>query len=181
MAKNLQTPIPMLYIWKNYQAGDMENKKTKVVGLHTSANNTSVNDLQKTLVCSVDKSCELQVETFTPYPAILEEYGATCRGYGGYRISLAPFKGLFSAIRFRGKGNGKKAVCGYVINTQGYVEAVATECDSDGYATLPLTSSSHALFASVPMKSGKPVWESITVQLIKSTPHLIPLVSEVDC
>lgn len=159
----------------------MENEKTKVIELPVSANNKTVNDLQKTLVCSVDKSCELQVETITPYPAILEEYGATCRGYGGYRISLAPFNGLFSAVRFRCRGNGKKVVCGYVINSQGYVESVAAECDNDGYAILPLTSSSHALFASVPMKGGKPVWDCITVQLIKSTPRLIPLVSEVDC
>ena len=54
-----------------------------------------------------------------------------------------------------------------MVDNRGYVESVATESDEDGYATLPLTACSHALYASVPMVEGKPVWDAITVLFLK--------------
>ena len=59
-------------------------------------------------------------------------------------------------------------VCGYIVISQGYVVSVTTVCDGDGFATLPLPPDSHALYASVPTRRGKPVWGRITVELI---PH----------
>ena len=118
-------------------------------------------------VCAVSHPCEIEPHHITPYPAVPEEYGVLCEGYVGYRIPLAPFKGMFTAVRFRGSGNGSGVVGGYVVDNRGYVESVATESDEDGYATLPLTACSHALYASVPMIEGKPVWETITLHFLK--------------
>ena len=110
--------------------------------------------------------CCIEPEKITRYPAVLEEHGALCRGFGGYRVPLAAFKGHFNRVRFRGMGNGKHVVCGYVVDKDGYVESFARMPESDdGWAVLPLTPDSHALFASVPLKKGKPVWKDITVQL----------------
>ena len=115
-------------------------------------------------VCGGSYPCEIEPHNITPYPAVPEEYGVLCEGYGGYRIPLAPFKGMFTAVRFRGSGNGSGVVGGYVVDNRGYVESVAAESNEDGYASLPLTLHSHALYASVPMVEGKPVWDAITVQ-----------------
>ena len=89
-----------------------------------------------------------------------------CDGYGGYRIALASFRSTFTSVRFRGLGNASGVVSGYVVDNRGYVESVATESDEDGYASLPLTLYSHALYASVPMVNGGPVWDTITVQFL---------------
>ena len=117
--------------------------------------------------CGDSVPLSIEPDTITPYPAVPEEYGVLCEGYGGYRIPLAPFKGMFTAVCFRGSGNGNGVVSGYVVDNRGYVESVATGSDEDGYATLPLTLHSHALYASVPMVGGKPVWDAITVQFLK--------------
>ena len=117
--------------------------------------------------CGESAHLSIEPDTITPYPAVPEEYGVLCEGYGGYRIPLAPFKGMFSAVRFRGSGNSNGVVSGYVVDNRGYVESVAAESDEDGYATLPLTACSHALYASVPMVEGNPVWDTITVQFSK--------------
>ena len=110
--------------------------------------------------------CTVEPQKITRYPAVLEEHGAYCRGFGGYRIPLSPFKGEFNKIRFRGMGNGKEVVCGYVIDKDGYVESfVRMPGDDDGWAVLPITPESHALFASVPLVKGKPAWDDIHVQL----------------
>ena len=114
--------------------------------------------------CSECLPCEIEPHNITPYPAVPQEYGVLCDGYGGYRIPLAPFKGMFTAVCFRGSGNGNGVVSGYVVDNRGYVESVATESNDDGYATLPLTQYSHALYASVPTIEGKPVWKTITVR-----------------
>lgn len=108
--------------------------------------------------------CEIEPHNITSYPAVPDEYGVQCEGYGGYRVALAPFRGAFSAVRFRGAGNGDDVVSGYVVNNNGYVESIAAESVEDGYVTLPLTRHSHALYASVPMDDGKPVWDTITVR-----------------
>ena len=117
--------------------------------------------------CSECLPCEIEPHNITPYPAGPQEYGVLCDGYGGYRIALALLKDAFGVVKFRGVGNGSWVVSGYVVDNRGYVESVATESDEDGYATLPLTACSHALYASVPMIEGKPVWETITVQFLK--------------
>ena len=118
--------------------------------------------------CSECLPCEIEPHNITPYPAVPQEYGVLCDGYGGYRIALALLKDAFGVVKFRGVGNGSWVVSGYVVDNRGYVESVATESDEDGYATLPLTLHSHALYASVPMIEGNPVWETITVQFLKA-------------
>lgn len=170
--KNLQTPIPRLYIWKKLSI--MKNEKATLPNSRTSeVRNNTVKDEQLSLLVNFgfsrkqyySRSAEFEVERITPYPATPEEYGLLCHGFGGYRIELSPYRGVFSEIRFRGCGNGKEAVCGYIVDKNGCIESIALEPDNDeGYALLPLTPDSHALFASVPMQGGKPVWESITVQ-----------------
>ena len=125
-------------------------------------------DSHNSLARNVGIPCELEITAITPYPAVTEEYGVHCKGFGGYRVPLESLAKGFYKVRFRGKGNGKKVVCGYIVNKQGYVESVATVCDKDGFAILPLTPDSHALYASVPTRRGKPVWGRITVELM---PH----------
>lgn len=111
--------------------------------------------------------CVLYIETITPYPAIEAEYGVKHRGFGGYRVPLVHFKDYFCSIRFRGAGNGKKVVCGYVVDNKGCIESVATVSENnEGWASLPLTAKSHALYASVPMKGGRPLWEKLFVELL---------------
>ena len=119
-------------------------------------------------VCAESHPCEIEPHNITPYPAVPQEYGVLCDGYGGYRIALALLKDAFGVVKFRGVGNGSWVVSGYVVDNRGYVESVATESDEDGYATLPLTLHSHALYASVPMIEGKPVWDAITVLFLKA-------------
>lgn len=112
-------------------------------------------------------SCILKPERITPYPAILREYGLRRKGYGGYRILLAPFADQYSEVVFRGIGNGNEIVSGYVIDRQGNIESFAATAGSpDGYTVLPLTSNSYALFATVPLSGKQPVWSNITVKLI---------------
>ena len=117
-------------------------------------------------VCAGSHPCEIEPHNITPYPAVPQEYGLQCAGYCGYRVALAPFRGTFCAVRFRGAGNGDNVVSGYVVDNKGYLESVAAESDEDGYAVLPLTTNSHALYASVPMDGGKPVWDTITVRFL---------------
>lgn len=120
----------------------------------------------KPLMHYIGVACILKPERLTPYPAILREYGLRRRGYGGYRILLAPFSGQYSKVEFRGLGDGKEVVCGYIVDKQGNIESFAVSPQrSDGYTVLPLTSNSYALYASLPMKSGLPLWDNITVRL----------------
>lgn len=111
--------------------------------------------------------CTLKPERITPYPAILSEYGLRRKGYGGYRVQLAPFADQYSEVVFRGIGNGNEIVSGYVIDRQGNIESFAAMAGSpDGYTVLPLTPNSYALFATVPLSGKQPVWSNITVKLI---------------
>ena len=155
----------------------MKNVKSRIcdLGIVGNSSNSQCNHPGKGLsgvfvgrkdvkACGESVPLSIESDTITPYPAVPEEYGVLCEGYGGYRIPLAPFKGMFTAVCFRGSGNGNGVVSGYVVDNMGYVESVAAESDEDGYATLPLTQYSHALYASVPMVEGKPVWETITVR-----------------
>lgn len=149
MLKNLQIPTSMLYI--------RSNKRLNPYLLYMK---TSEKKQNKTVLLTVEES------SITRYPAMVDEYGLTCKGFGGYRVELARLSGLFAEIRFRGQGNGENVVCGYIIDQDGFVESVANSpADADGYAVLPLTAKSYALFASVPLHRGKPVWDEINVEL----------------
>ena len=129
-----------------------------------------------------NESPEIEVLSFSPYPAVPKEHGVLCRGYCGYRIDLAPFNGRFCEIRFRGCGNGRHVVCGYVIDKEGNIESVATKpYDDKGNAVLPLTSISHALYASVPIKKGELAWNRITVQFVYCNQHMVSLPTKVMC
>ena len=114
----------------------------------------------------VGRPCVLSPDRIRPYPAILHEYGMRSKGFGGYRIQLAPFNGIFKQVKFRGKGNGNDVVSGYIIDKQGGIESFALSPDTpDGYTTLSLTPNSLALYASVPMEGKRAVWDNITVEL----------------
>lgn len=110
--------------------------------------------------------CTVKPDRITPYPATLGEHGVPFKGFCGYRISLFPFKGNFDRISFRGIGNGKSVVSGYIIDENGYIESYALQPDNrKGWATLPLTAKSHALYASVPLKNNKPLWDDLSAEL----------------
>lgn len=155
------------------KAGKTNNSANEAVKSSPSKGNipeyrTIVDSLCKrhnALARYVGVPCTIEPQRITRYPAILEEHGAYCRGFGGYRIPLAPFRDEFNKIRFRGMGNGKQVVCGYVIDKNGYVESFVRMPGEDGWAILPITPDSHALFASVPLVKGKPAWDDIHVQL----------------
>ena len=140
----------------------MENLQMKKKNAN-SASGTQVD------TCAVSISGEpIVVDTcsINSYPAIVEEYGRQHRDFGGYRIPLSRFKDVFCGIKFRGKGNADDVVCGYIVDDNGYVESVASvPDDADGYSVLPLTEKSHALYASVPLKDGKPIWDIVTIEL----------------
>ena len=102
----------------------------------------------------------------TPYPATLGEYGTMVKGFAGYRLDLTPYTGKFKCVRFRGRGNGKKVICGCIIDKEGRVESFKALPDADGWATLPLTEASVALHASVPVRKGKCWWKDVSVKLI---------------
>ena len=127
----------------------------------------------KETVTGISEALVIEPHAITPYPAIPEEYGATSKDFGGYRVELALFKESFCGIRFRAAGNGADVVCGYIVDKDGNVESVAQQPDDEnGHTTLPLTPRSHALYASIPTKDGKPVWRSITVEFITRCSHL---------
>ena len=131
--------------------------------------NNIVITLERTKETVADMSDVLVIDfrSITPYPAATEEYGAKFKDFGGYRVDLAPFRSSYCGIRFRGVGNGTDVMCGYIVDKDGCIESVARlPCDDSGHAILPLTPRSHALYASVPTKLGKPVWERITVEFI---------------
>ena len=87
--------------------------------------------------CGESVPLGIELDTITPYPAVPEEYGVLCEGYGGYRIPLAPFKGMFTAVCFRGSGNGNGVVSGYVVDNSYYVCIVLVMCSS-GRVVSPL-------------------------------------------
>ena len=155
----------------------MKNVKSRIcdLGIVGNSSNSQYNHPGKGLsgvfvgrkdlkACGESVPLSIEPDTITPYPAVPQEYGVLCDGYGGYRIALAPLRDAFGIVKFRGVGNGSGVVSGYMVDNRGYVESVATESDEDGYATLPLTQYSHALYASVPLANGEPVWDAITVR-----------------
>ena len=87
--------------------------------------------------------------------------------YACYRVDLAPFKGEFDRIRFRATANGDDVVFGMLVDKNGDMESIA-KADKPGEATInmPLSTKSKTLFATMPLKKGKPAWKNITVELL---------------
>lgn len=87
--------------------------------------------------------------------------------YACYRVDLKPFKGQFDKIRFRATTDGKDVVFGMLIDNDGNLESMA-KADEPGEATIlmPLSAKSKMLFATIPLKNGKPAWKNITIELL---------------
>lgn len=87
--------------------------------------------------------------------------------YACYRVDLAPFKGEFNRIRFRATANGDDVVFGMLVDKDGDMESIA-KADKPGEAiiNMPLSTKSKTLFATMPLKKGKPAWKNVTVELL---------------
>ena len=101
--------------------------------------------------------------------------------YACYRVDLAPFKGEFDRIRFRATADGEDVVFGMLLDKDGDLETIA-KADEPGVATIniPLSKKSKTLFATMPLKKGKPAWENVTVELLGSN-GVIPNVNDALC
>lgn len=90
--------------------------------------------------------------------------------YACYRVDLAPFKGEFDRIRFRATADGENVVYGMLVDKDGDLECIA-KADKSGEATInmPLSTKSKMLFATMPLKKGKPAWDNVTVELLASS------------
>ena len=89
--------------------------------------------------------------------------------YAYYRVDLTPFKGEFDRIRFRATSNGGDVVFGMLTDKDGNLDYIA-KADKPGEATIniPLSAESRTLFATMPLKNGKPAWANITVELLSN-------------
>ena len=89
--------------------------------------------------------------------------------YACYRVDLSPFKGEFDRIRFRATSNGGDVVFGMLTDKDGNLDYIA-KADKPGEATIniPLSAESKTLFATMPLKNGKPAWANITVELLSN-------------
>lgn len=87
--------------------------------------------------------------------------------YACYRVDLTPFKGEFDRVRFRATTDGKDVVFGMLVDKDDNPEFTA-KADEPGAATIniPLSAKSTTLFATMPLKNGKPAWENVTVELL---------------
>lgn len=90
--------------------------------------------------------------------------------YACYRVDLAPFKGDFDRVRFRATADGENVVYGILVDKDGDLECIA-KADKSGEATInmPLSTKSKMLFATMPLKKGKPAWDNVTVELLASS------------
>ena len=106
---------------------------------------------------------------------------AHSKDYACYRVNLAPFKGEFDRIRFRATADGEDVVFGMLLDKDGDLETIA-KADEPGVATIniPLSKKSKTLFATMPLKKGKPAWENVTVELLGSN-GVIPNVNDALC
>ena len=89
--------------------------------------------------------------------------------YACYRVDLSPFKGEFDRIRFRAIADGGEIAFGMLVDKDGDLESIA-KADEPGEATIviPLSVKSKTLFATMPLKNGKPAWKNVTVELLSS-------------
>ena len=90
--------------------------------------------------------------------------------YACYRVDLAPFKGDFDRVRFRATADGENVVYGILVDKDGDLECIA-KVDKSGEAiiNMPLSTKSKMLFATMPLKKGKPAWDNVTVELLASS------------
>ena len=86
-----------------------------------------------------------------------------------YCVDLSPFKGEFDKIRFRATSDGGDIVFGMLVDKEGNLQCIA-KTDKRGEATIvmPLSAESKTLFATMPLKKGKPAWDNVTVELLAS-------------
>ena len=89
--------------------------------------------------------------------------------YACYRVDLAPFKSEFDRIRFRAIADGEEIAFGMLVDKDGDLESIA-KADEPGEATInmPLSAKSKTLFATMPLKKGKPAWDNVTVELLSN-------------
>ena len=101
--------------------------------------------------------------------------------YACYRVDLAPFKGDFDRVRFRATADGENVVYGIMVDKDGDLECIA-KADKSGEATInmPLSTKSKMLFATMPLKKGRPAWDNVTVELLGSN-GVIPNVNDALC
>lgn len=89
--------------------------------------------------------------------------------YACYRVDLEPFKGEFDKIRFRAVTNGKNVAFAMLVDDGGNVELIArNDKPAEGTVVMPLTARSRTLFATMPVKKGKPAWKNPTVELLSN-------------
>lgn len=87
--------------------------------------------------------------------------------YACYRVDLTPFKGEFDRIRFRAVSDGRDIAFGMLVDKDGNLDYIA-KADKPGEATIniPLSAGSKTLFATMPLKNGRPAWDDVTVELL---------------
>jgi hypothetical protein len=91
------------------------------------------------------------------------------KDYACYRVDLKPFKGEFDKIRFRATTDGKDVAFGMLVDKDDNLESIA-KADKPGEATvvMPLSAKSKTLFATMPLKNGKPAWRNVKVELLSN-------------
>lgn len=87
--------------------------------------------------------------------------------YACYRVDLTPFKGEFDRIRFRAVTDGENIAYGMLVDKDGNLDFIA-RADNPGLAkvNIPLSAKSKTLYATMPLKKGKPAWKNLTVELL---------------
>lgn len=87
--------------------------------------------------------------------------------YACYRVDLTPFKGEFDRIRFRAVTDGENIAYGMLVDKDGNLDFIA-RAGNPGLAkvNIPLSAKSKTLYATMPLKKGKPAWKNLTVELL---------------
>lgn len=154
----------------------------------TTKNNTSLNDANNNVAGEITLEllaqrhdalarylgvpCYVEPDATTNNPAIIDEQGTMCDGYAGYEVALTPFVEDFNEVVFSAASNGDNVVCGYIVDKDGKVEAVAKFNATDGkMVKLPLTSNSCKLYATMPNEDGKPAFENIIIKFYADGLH----------
>ena len=91
------------------------------------------------------------------------------KNYACYRVDLSPFNGEFDRIRFRAITDGEDVVFGMLLDKDGDLETIV-KLNEPGVAinNIPLSKKSKTLFATMPLKKGKPAWKNVTVELLSN-------------
>jgi hypothetical protein len=90
------------------------------------------------------------------------------RGYACYCVDLEPYSGEFNKVRFRAAAGGDNVAYGSLVDKDGNVDSVA-ECKGCGetVVVMPLNSRVKRLFATMPLKKGRPAWKNVKVELLR--------------